>query len=162
VIRDICLTDVEVSRIKEKFKIPVDSFNPGTYWITSLDRESFLPTDGELRQLRSYCEFEVRSYFNERYVNRILEADLPRDNGHNTTIFRKGSAKDGTEHDWFYRKMTWRMSGSLYFPSPMDKDYLRFTLPEMMDKIQSLFPDRWAEWKEKYRDVFPPAVPRIA
>ncbi|MBI3075023.1 MAG: hypothetical protein HYY92_02310 [Parcubacteria group bacterium] len=72
----------------QQFGVPVDSLAPATYWIVSLDAESEMPTDHELRQIRSFCEFKVRRMYLERAAERILTTNaLPREPGHNTVIW---------------------------------------------------------------------------
>lgn len=148
------LTSREADRVQKEFKIPVDSFNPGTYWVVSLDRESFMPTRKELLQLRSYCEFVARRIYSELYARDILNVDLPRCPGHNTSIFRKGlSRATGTEKQWFYRKITWR-SGPMYAPDPFGDNYKPHTLVELLDMIEALFPEKWQAWKQKHPEIF--------
>lgn len=126
-------------RVQGVFHIPVDCFNPGTYWIICLDRDSFLPTDNELEQLRSYREYIVRGFYDEGHAKRILDLDLPECSGHNTTIFRKGIEFLGIEGGWSFRKMTWR-SGPLYFPNLAEEIYRGITLVGLLDRIENLLP----------------------
>lgn len=138
------------TRIQEEFRIPVDSFHPRTYWIVSLDYESEMPTDQELRQLRSFCEFLVRKYYTEGYHRRLLEAmPFAACAGHNTTIFRKGS-DDG----WGYRRYTWQV-GPPYVPNRMTRDYTPSSLVAVLERCESLLPEEWQRWMREHPDMFP-------
>ncbi len=153
------LSDSEARRIQEKFKIPVDCHKPATYWIVALDRESFMPTDKELRQIRSYCEFGVRRLYNETWQRRMLEEEpLAKCGGHNTLIFRNGLRSLGfrTERpagEWFYRRWSWE-SGPTYVPFVLDSDYRPHTLLEVLTRIEKDVPDRWEKWKQEHPDLF--------
>lgn len=149
------LSDTEVSRIQNEFRIPVDSLCPGPYWIVSLDRESRMPTDAELRQIVSYREFMVQGlYGSDGYGQRILAKPLPKEAGHNTMIFRKGSlGRPFTEAHWFWRKTTWR--NAIYAPNIIVANYRGLTLVEAMDAERgAIFPERWAHWKSINPAVF--------
>ncbi len=136
----------------QQFGVPVDSLAPATYWIVSLDAESEMPTDHELRQIRSFCEFKVRRMYLERAAERILTTNaLPREPGHNTVIFRKGwGEKSGV---WFYRRMTWR--DPVFCPNPVGENYRPHTLVELMDNDENLLPQKWLQWKAEHPDLFP-------
>lgn len=149
------LTDAEVLSIQNEFRIPVDSLCPGTYWIVSLDRESLMPTDAELRQIVSYREFVVQGLYGDgAYGQRILAKPLPKEAGHNTTIFCKGySMRPLTETHWFWRRTTWR--NAIYAPSIIVANYRGLTLIEAMDAERgTIFPERWAHWKSVNPAVF--------
>ena len=147
------LSDAEMQRIQEEFRIPVDSFYPGTYWIISLDRNSHMPSDKELRQMASYREFVVRDFYNHNYAEKILAKPLPKDAGHNTMIFRKGSERPLTDTHWFWRKTTWR--DPIYVPSIIAADYRGFSLVQAMDNERHIFYERWTHWKSVHSAVFP-------
>lgn len=149
------LSEKEAEYIQNTFRIPVDSFKPGPYWIISLDRDSFLPTDQELKQLRSYCEYKTATVYNEFWQKKLLEMPLAKCGGHNTTIFRKGirHRPEETKGHWYFRKWSWSM-GPLYMPSIMDGGYKALTLIEVMDIIEEIIPARWEEWKKKHSDIF--------
>ncbi|OGZ11651.1 MAG: hypothetical protein A3D67_00460 [Candidatus Lloydbacteria bacterium RIFCSPHIGHO2_02_FULL_51_22] len=148
------LSDRNTKRIQSKFKIPVDSFNPGTHWIVSLDRESHLPTDLELRQIRSYGEFVTKTTYLHEMAERILALPLPKAGEHHTVIFRKGhGSAPGTEEHWFRRKAMWR--NPRYIPNPVLPQYRGLSLVHVMDAEETLFPEKWALWKRKYPKLFP-------
>ena len=84
------LTSKQRKEIQERFKIPVDAYCPGTYWIASLDGESLMPTNEELAQIRSYIEFSIRRTYREYWIDAILSKPLPACEGHNTLILRRG------------------------------------------------------------------------
>lgn len=171
----------EQTRIIEALKIPVDSFNPGTYWISSIDRESVMPTAKELWMIQSYTEYVVRRVYNQTYQDRILSKPFPAEGGHNTVIFRKGSKwleqdpiyeKDGElvpaaregarlvnggdpREGWVYRRLTW--TGGTYapqWPKP------RLSLIEVLDGLNShgdrgALDETWVAWKKAHQDIFP-------
>ncbi len=148
------LTDAEAARIQNEFRIPVDSHYPGTFWIVSLDRESFLPTDAELRQIRSYCEFVVRSYYNESYQERILGKPLPADSGHHTIIFCKGRGRQmATKERWGYRRRTWD-TGPMYQPTLDQKPHTLVEVMNRMETIASTRSEKWEGWKRQHPDIF--------
>ena len=148
------ITPEQKKQIQKKFKIPVDSFIPGTYWIISLDSESQMPTDEEFAQLKSFCEFKVRNWFNERYQKKILEEmALPKYAGQNTVIFRKGSLRDEGENSWFYRRMSW-VTGPTYIPDPFADGYTSLSLVEVMDHCENILLERWVAWKREHSDIF--------
>lgn len=150
------LSPAETQRIQSEFHIPVDSSDPGTYWIISLDSDSLLPTDEELALLRSYQEFAIKRIYTESFVERLLKLALPKCAGHNTVIFRKGSHIEGADQHWFYRRISWVL-GPTYVPFPSDRDYKGLTLRELLDRIENLVPQKWGKWKEKNKGIFSPA-----
>mgnify|MGYP001559157934 CR=1 FL=1 len=101
--------------IEKNFRIPIDASHPETYWIISLDRESTMPSDEELKQMRSYQEFRVRHTYASSYQEVVLNRKLPNDNGHNTVIYKK------SEHGWFFRRLAWE-NPLLFFPSPTENE----------------------------------------
>jgi len=169
------LTDEERAAI-EAFKIPVDSFNPGTYWIASIDSESVMPSEAELRMIRSYIDYAIRATYNETYQARILAKPFPAEGGHVTKIFRKGSKwleqeplyeRNGEvtnvfhgdarlvnggdpREGWVYRRITW--DGGLYWPQwPKPRQ----TLIEVLDHINGPEPfEPWERWKREHPEVF--------
>jgi hypothetical protein len=148
------LTQEQIKHIQDDFNTPVDSCYPGTYWIISLDKESRMPTDDELRQLQSYREYMVRRIYNETYTRTILAQKLPKCPGHNTTIFRKGSWRTPEWH-WFYRKKTWQ-HGPTFAPDIMIRRYKGLTLVELLDqRIHTIYAEEWAQWKKEHGSVFP-------
>lgn len=151
------LLEEQVRYIQETFKIPVDKTYPGYWWIISLDRESLMPTDGELRQLQSYCEFIVRSWYNEHYQEKILnQMPLPADNGHHTTIFRKGSPWNHEDRGWRFRRSMWQNTG--YWPYQSRP----FFLIEVLDHNQKLLPEKWERWKMEHSEIFKPFLKQPA
>lgn len=151
------LSPNEILRIQQDFRIPIDSFIPGTYWIVALDCESLMPGEKDLRQIVSYREYIVRSVYNETWQKKILEMSLPACGRHNTTVLRKGlrgysGQKDKDEH-WFYRHASWNR-GPLYLPDVAGKEYRGFSLVEVMDRSRVLFKDSWDKWKEGHKEIF--------
>lgn len=150
------ITTEQRLRIQNEFRIPVDSSHPGKYWIAALDGESSMPTDIELRQIRSFIEFIVGRVFGENYGKRILaERPLVYCGDHNTTVFLKGLRDDSTKEGWRYRKMRWR-TGPTYMPSIAEGDYRPLTLVEIMDLMEKLIFEEWNEWKQAHPEIFPP------
>ena len=147
------LSDVNVLRIQKEFGIPVDSMFPRTYWIISLDRESRLPSDVELAQISSYCEFSTRNIYRPEYAQKIFALPLPKEAGHNTVVFKKGSSSPSTEKHWFRRKMSWE--NPIYAPSVIAEDYRGLSLIEVVDSEQDIIPEKWERWKTKHIDIFP-------
>src|SRR3989338_8574134 len=123
------LSDQEVRRIQNEFRIPVDSFNPSKFWIIALYRESFLPTEQELKQLRSYCEYVIQKHYTSRTREMLMNLCLPVCTGHNTAIFNNGLRR-GVETQrpghWFFRKISWR--DGCYFPNYLNTSYHPHTL----------------------------------
>ncbi len=131
-----------------RFRIPVDSFNPGTFWIVSLNRESRSPTVRELQLIASYCEYLVRRVYNETYVQRILAKPFPAMGGHNTTIFKKQGP-----NAWVYRQMMW--DGPFFEPHATP-----LPLAALLERIETnngktVWPP-WNEWKAAHPALFPP------
>lgn len=149
------ITQEQQRHIHENFKIPVDSLNPRTYWITSLDRQSVMPSDEELRQIASYREFVIKSYYNPRYSAKLLEIPIPKDSGNNTTVFHKGDNR-GNDKCWFYRRTFWSSTtGPTFQPYVGDTFYLPLSLVEVMDRIQAIGMKEWSVWKKEHADIFP-------
>ncbi len=140
--------------IQGRFKIPVDSSCPTTYWIVSIDGESSMPTNEELAQIKSYIEFSTRRTYIEGAARLILGKPLPACPGHNTLILRKGDPLYSVIQGWFFRKSSWQ-NGPFYVPSKTAPDYRDLGLVEALDKYEDIFPGRWTEWKDKYPDIFP-------
>lgn len=154
------ITPEQKDHIQKKFGIPVDSFNPGTYWIVSLDVESVMPTDEELKQIASFREYIVKKVYNQWFTEKLLSMPLPADGGHNTTIFCKRTPGEANELSWFYRKMTWQY-GPLYAPDTSEKNYRPFSLVEVMDRYETFLSqvsEDWIAWKKNHRDIFPDQV----
>lgn len=173
------LTDEQVAKIRS-LKIPVDSFYPSTYWIASIDYDSVMPTDDELRMIWSFIEYQVKRIYNLTYQERIFAKPFPADGGHNTHIFRKGSRwlkqaplyeKDGDVtrefsegarlvnggdpcEGWVYRQITWEQNHAPLWPKP------RLGLVQLLDRINTLGEDKepfadWVKWKAEHPDIFP-------
>ena len=145
---------------QNKFKVPVDSFKPSTWWIISLDSESLMPTDRELLQIKSFGVYLVRSIYNEHWQKKILEEKpMPACGRHNTTIFRKGLRNRRgdfpavQDDNWFYRQWSWEI-GPLYVPDIFDKNYKGLSLVKVMDRSRSLLAERWAKWKRDHKEIF--------
>ena len=147
------LTAEQQKYIQKNFKIPVDNRFPQTFWIISLDIESKMPTDEELRQLQSYCEFKARDLYLYR-SDKILIMELPKDVGHHTMIFRKGEFPDGNGEGWFYRKLMWRI-GPTFIPYHLAENYKLNTLIELLNGYENITPEKWQAWRKNHPDIFP-------
>ncbi len=159
------LTDEQVRHI-QSFGIPVDSSHPSTYWIGSIDRESAMPTDIELRMIRSYIEYEVRHIYTQTYQEKIFAKPFPAEGLHVTKVFRKGAKwlhQENPFEGWCYRRGP---SDGHYWPNwPAP----RMKLIEVLDYLQTLkpYPDpsseepylirTWVKWKaDRVVEVFCP------
>lgn len=147
--------------IQEQYRIPVDSSHPGYYYIASLDAAGLMPTEMEMEQLQSFIEYKIRSYYNSTYQEKLMSMPLAKDSGHNTIIFRKGSAGIGSLHDddgWAFRRMTWS-EGPMYVPAryPEEK-YEKMSLVEVMDYCERYTRDemnpKWEAWKQEHGVLF--------
>jgi len=144
------LIDQEAAAV-EAARIPVDSFNPMTYWVVCLDRESAMPTDLELRQLHSIIEFIVQDGYVSTKAERAFAAgELARDAGFNTVIFRK----DRSDGGWRFRRASWR-EGPLFVPSHQELDYAPHSLAAAMDRLRKHRMEPWEAWKTAHADLFP-------
>jgi len=152
------LTD-EQRAVIESYKIPVDSFNPGTYWIASLCYESSMPTEAELRMIQSYIEYAIKHTYNEHYQELIQAKPFPACGGHVTKIFRKGamwSNQANPTEGWVFRKNTWEGGFWPEWPKP------RLSLIEILDHLhcydwepeKPLNPS-WIKWKLEHPEAFP-------
>ncbi len=140
------ITQEQQEHIEKSFRIPVDTSHPGTYWIISLARESIMPSDEELKQMRSHQEFSVRRTYAESYQEVVLKRKLPYDNGHNTVIFKK------SERGWLFRRSSWE--SPFFVPSPTENER-PLTLVEAIDRDEN-YDRKWDEWKQKHPEIFPP------
>jgi hypothetical protein len=140
--------------------IPVDSDHPGTYWIACVSYESVMPTEAELRMIRSYIEYAVKSCYNQTYQDKIFAKSLPAEGGHTTKIFRKGARwqhQPDPLEGWVYRRLNWEGGHWPQWPAP------RVSLLEILDHMHTstwnekpeLFP-QWVKWKAEHPDIFPP------
>ncbi len=169
------LNEEQIEKIKS-FKIPVDSAFPMTYWIASIEYESVMPTDAELRMIQSFIEFDVRRTYNETYQAKILAKPFPAEGGHVNKIFRKGAkwlkqaplyekggeiTSENSEgarlinggdpcEGWRYRRGTWEDG---YWPQWTNP---RFTLIALMDRItgDGQIWKPWTLWKLEHPDIF--------
>jgi len=149
------LGNTDRATIQDEFKVPVDSSHPGTYWIACLDYESFLPTNLELLQIRSFIEFSTKRTYREHYQTKILEKPLASCSGHNTLIFLKGLRSNESDQGWRFRRASWEI-GPMYVPSITDADYRPHTLVEVMDIVEKNIPEPWQKWKQEHPEIFPP------
>ncbi len=136
------ITQEQQEHIEKGFKIPIDAD-----WIISLARESIMPSDEELKQMRSYQEFRVRHTYAESYQEVVLKRELPYDNGHNTVIYKK------SERGWLFRRSSWE-NPLLFFPSPTESERSH-TLVEIIDGDEN-FCREWDKWKRERPEIFPP------
>ena len=146
------LTQEQRSHVQEKFGIPVDSSVPNTCWIVSLDVRSVMPTDEELRQIRSFCEYIVSYIYDESHQRRILANKLPMASDHNTIILHKGRQYGSDDNAWFYRKMSY--SDPTFAPNPTHVQYDPPSLMQLMSRYELLFPERWDDWKTARPEIF--------
>ena len=143
------------------FGVPTDCFNPAKYYLICVDYESsVLPTDQELRMLKSFMEFKIRAWYNERWAEKLLAKEFPADAGVNTLIFRKGGVWDTNKapyEGWGYRRMTWTQ-GPMYVPDRLADDYeppsLITVLERCLDLKHTSFGEKWTEWKSEHPDTF--------
>lgn len=158
-----CLTDQQVQHI-ESFGIPVDLSHPHTYWIGSIDRQSAMPTDAELRMIRSYIEYEIQARYNEQYRGKILAKRFPAEAGHVTKVFKKGSLwlhQENPFEGWLYRRGPFDGRYWPFWPAP------RVSLIEVMDYLQTINPypdpasseephllEAWVTWKADHMEIF--------
>jgi len=145
------LTSKETAAV-EAAGVPVDSVNPRQWWIVCLDRESEMPTDLELRQLRGFIEFTTLNGVVGVQPERILaERPLPWDTGFDTLIFRK------FDHagipGWRYRRSSWK-GGARYVPDRDAIGYKPLGLIAAMDRSRKER-EPWAKWKAEHSDLFP-------
>jgi hypothetical protein len=144
------LTDQEAAAIQAA-QIPVDSFNPGTYWAACLDRESEMPTGLELRQLHSIIEYLVQSrHVSVKTARQFAEGELAKESGFNTMIFRKDRHHGG----WRFRRASWA-DGPLFVPSPIEREYRPLSLAAAMDRLCEYRREPWEAWKVAHADLFP-------
>ena len=154
-MRALFLSDSEVLRVQDQFRIPVDSFSPSKYWIIALDRESFLPTDEELRQIRSYGDYVIGKNYISPTKEKLLSVVLPAYSGHNTIIFNNGLCRGAETQDprhWFFRRASWR--NGAYYPNYFASFYRPHTLFQVMDKAEEFSADAWEQWKSQHPDIF--------
>lgn len=154
------LTDEQVAHV-QSFGIPVDTSHPSYYWIGSLMRESAMPTDAELRMIRSFIEFEVRNRYNETWQEKALnDHPFPLVSGHVTKVFRKGAMwlnQPDPLEGWVYRRSTWEGGFSPQWPAP------RLTLEQVLDRVWARIEGEgpvelspyWVKWKTEHPDIFP-------
>lgn len=134
-----------------RFGIPVDSFNPGTYWIVCLDSESARPSVQELTIIHSYQQYMIGHVYNETWAAKLRAMPLPAVGRHNTTILRKRG-----RGEWQYRKMSWE-HGSLFVPSPFEEGYTKTGLKDVLDRERSIagrLPEDWIAWKAARPNLF--------
>jgi hypothetical protein len=144
------LTKEQIERIQDEFRIPVDSGEFRKFWIACLHAESRMPTDLELRQIRSYIEFSVCSW-NEPVKKRVLSMSLPFYGGYHTDIFRKGF-NDEIPEGWFRSKLLY----SYYVPNPVAEGYAPYSFEELLDSISKNYGQNWHIWRIAHPDIFPP------
>lgn len=152
------LTKEQVRYIQENFKVPVDrDIYPQQYWVISLSVESEMPSDAELRQLRSFIEFKMlRGIYDPSFGQRVRDKPLPLVPGHNTLIFRKVY---GDNTGWCYRRASWEI-GPTFVPWTGEKDFHPHSLVEVIDRDMKDLVSiavKWTEWKSERPDIFPVA-----
>lgn len=140
------ITPEQQGYIEKRFKIPVDTDCPESNWIISLDRESIMPNDEELKQMRSYQEFRVRHTYASSYQEVVLKRELPCQPGHITVTYKK------SERGWLFRRSSWE--SPFFVPSPTENKR-PLTLVEAIDRDENSYP-KWDKWKREHPEIFPP------
>lgn len=138
--------------IKKDFKIPVDHHHPRQSWILCIDEDSTMPTDFELRQIQSLCQFKIENTYREHWQADILSKPLPLCDGHNTAIFRKGT--DEHPDAWLYRQLSWHQTFAPY--GPHEKNQRPRCLEEILNNQERYAVKHWSCWKEQHPNIFPP------
>lgn len=118
--------------------------------LLGLWHESEMPTEEELLKLQSFQEFKIRSWYNERWTEKLLAMRPPQDEGCNTLVLWKGFREQPGV--WAYRRITWQ-----YGPSFVDrkKNGQRFRrIEDMFAAIEDLCHDRFVKWKMDHQLVF--------
>jgi hypothetical protein len=117
--------------------------------------ESEVPTDQELEQIQSYQEFQIRSFYNPTWTEKLLAMKPPQDEAVNTLIFWKGFREQPGV--WAYRRITWKY-GPTFVDRKKNGNRLR-TAEAMFDTIEDLLHDRFVKWKREHGGIFAPKVP---
>lgn len=143
------LTKEQIEKIQGEFKIPVDAIFYKD-WIACLHPDSEIPTDSELRQIRSYIEFQICG-FQEDAKNKIFAMPLPYSKWYHTDIFRKGH-ETGILEGWFRSKARY----VVFTPNPAMDGYVPYTLEDLLDSILENFGQNWHIWKIAHPEIFPP------
>lgn len=157
-IGTIMITEKQKLEIEEKWNIPVTNVCPNVYYIVSIDQDGDMPNDIELEMLAQYQIAATRSIYREYYADKILAMKLPRDAGHNTSIFHKSEA-----FGWRFRRQSWYGS---YGPSFREDNKLNLMQAMNRDKgykengVYS-FPKVWAEIKQKRPDIFLEVIDKL-
>ena len=117
--------------------------------ILGIAQESEPPDDRELRMLRSFQEFSIRRFYNERWVEKLLAMPFPQDEGSNTAIFVKGwGRKPGV---WGYRRISWCEGPTFVTGNKEHKEFR--TLLSLFHHIEDLG-DRFKTWVAGHPDIF--------
>jgi hypothetical protein len=135
------LSKAQISKIALA-QVPVDEFNPSTYWIACLEAHSLMPTPKELAMIRSYIEFFLskRGWVGANMAKKILSDKFAALSGVNTVVLRK--AEDG----WYCRRITW---------DQMWSRIPRESLLGILDNELTGSSDReWAAWKASHKTTF--------
>lgn len=106
------------------------------------------PCESEAAQLASYLRFVLSRCYRPSWIE-AMAASCPFDIDGSTVTRTFLKRRDGS---WAYRQSTWT-HGPWPFPNSPKTN---FTLVELLDKIESLVPVRWAEWKAAHPGEFPP------
>lgn len=164
---DFGLTGAQCDHI-ETFGVPiVPLYVHDAYYLAGVCVDSVMPTDEELRQVRSYIEFVGRRTYGEQ----ILAMPLPADPGHNTVVLVKGGLYKGNPQPtegWSYRRYTWD-TGIFPYRTKVDGTSFRpWSLAEVLDGIEGdISTERssgvqravprtpWEKWKTAHAEAFP-------
>lgn len=165
------LKSAEARRIESEFGVPTSgSMWPRVFWLACVvvPEQSYdkhvLPTDDEVRQIRSYIEFKATSFYNDTWAKKILEDALPVCGGHNTVIFGKypeTPAEGSSWTGWGYRRMTWETGTWPHAYQSRGAKNLPdhpLTLVETIDHCEGFGDEpspKWEAWKAAHPEIFP-------
>jgi hypothetical protein len=134
----------------ESFGVPLDTMSPNRWWLASVDHAGEMPTDEELKAIRSFIDAIINvGCYSDHYAAQLSAMKLPFDSGHNTVIFRKYA-----NGFWGYRQATWT-HGPVFMPAWDSPKPLN--LVQVMDRyytIARVNNARWTKWKDDHADIF--------
>jgi len=151
----------------ESFGVPVVAlYVDRAYYLAGICVDSVMPTDDELRQVRSFIEFVGKRIYGAA-AKRILAMPLPADPGHNTIVLVKGGLYKGNPQPtegWSYKRYTWETGVFPYRTAP----FRPWDLSEVLDAIEGdVVTERsdgtqravprapWKKWKVAHTEAFP-------
>lgn len=136
--------------VKERRLPVINGSYPGSYYHVSVDgsdanatwpNPNLVPTEEEFELLASYNDFVIaRQGYRSNYLKQMLEArPVDIDSGYNTTAFEKRPSGN-----WGYRKASFRGGSWPYWNAEVQYP----VLADLIDHIESQFPERWDAWKK--------------